>query len=259
MTELNEQPRGGSWSHRDEQIKALEQLTNIKTQNRARSNKYYMNNKLKLKERRQAKQRQKEEEKERLFNIDEYLNIIKLNYGELSKIYILVYLILNYGIYDNLYIFDENKTIDDAETEKNKDVNFLIIPENKEHNNYIMMVTDNKIKNEYGGYDIKLLNNYMSDLIQRYKEQYNIKCYQFLFTNHKHLKEHVNECNKKLNIDMTLNNLFNIYKTNKLNKQLEAIKHIKTHLPNNYNVELIKPEEDETIILRPIRQPRKYN
>ena len=59
---------------------------------------------------------------------------------------------------------------------------------------------------------------------------------------------------------MTLNNLLNIYKTNKLNKQLEAIKHIKTHLPNNYNynVELIKPEEDETIILK-VKPDIKYD
>jgi hypothetical protein len=64
----------------------------------------------------------------------EYLNVIKLNYGELSKIYILVYLILNYGIYENLYIFDENKTIDDDAHEKNKEANFLIIPENKKYN-----------------------------------------------------------------------------------------------------------------------------
>ena len=222
MTELNEH------------LKALEQLTNIKKNNRARSNKYYEKNKLKLKERRQTKQRQKEEEKEKLFNIDEYLNIIKLNYGELSKIYILVYLILNYGIYENLYIFDENKTIDDEAREKNKEANFLIIPENKNYNCYV--IYKDKLINEYGGQDIKLFNNYISDLIQRYKEQYNIKCYQFLFTNHKHLKEHVKNSNTLLNIDMTLNNLLNIYKTNKLNKQLESIKHIKTHLPNNYNV-----------------------
>jgi len=238
MEQLNEQ-----------QKKDLEQLTNIKTQNRARSNKYYQQNKFKIKQKRETKIRLENEEKEKHFNVDEYLNKIKLNYGELSKIYILVYLILNYGMYENLYILDEKAGETITETNNIKDVNYLIIPENKEHNIYILF----NIKNEYGGKDIKLLNNYLSDLIQRYKEQYNIKHHQFLFTNHNHLKEHVKRENELLNIDMTLNNLLNIYKTNKLNRQLDAIKHIKALLPDNYNynIELLKPEEDETIILKP--------
>jgi hypothetical protein len=224
-----------------------EQLTNIKAQGRARSNKYYHQNKFKIKQKRETKIRLKNEEKEKHFNVDEYLNKIKLNYGELSKIYILVYLILNYGMYENLYILDEKADETITETNNIKDVNYLIIPENKEHNIYILF----NIKNEYGGKDIKLLNNCISDIIQRYKEQYNIRHHNYLFSNHNHLKEHVKHSNELLNIDMTLNNLLNIYKTNKLNRQLDTIKHIKTLLPNNYNVELLKPEEDETIILKP--------
>ena len=224
-----------------------EQLTRIKAQGRARSNKYYQQNKFKIKQKRETKLRLENEEKEKHFNVDEYLNKIKLNYGELSKIYILVYLILNYGMYENLYILNDKTDIPITETNNIKDVNYLIIPENKEHNVYILF----NIKNEYGGKDVKLLNNYISDLIQRYKEQYNITHYQFLFINNNHLKEHVKHSNTLLNIDMTLNNLLNIYKTNKLNRQLDTIKHIKTLLPNNYNVELLKPEEDETIILKP--------
>lgn len=170
---------------------------------------------------------------EKVLTFDEYLPLIKNEFGEDSKEYLIVKLYSFYGFRDDLNLIITDKIEEDTTK------NYIIIPEEKTKD-CIIILNEYKTKKRYGQDKINLSNE-ISNLIQTYKINNNLNNNDLLFNN-KSLSGYIKKFNIKIGLDITINKLRQMKVSEKLNQpttpeeRLELSKTMK-HSPetsNNY-------------------------
>jgi hypothetical protein len=167
---------------------------------------------------------------ETVLTFDEYLPLIKNEFGEDSKEYLIVKLYSFYGFRDDLILTITDKIEEDTTK------NFIIIsPDDLE---CIIILNEYKTKKRYGQ-DVIKLSDEICHLIQTYKINNNLNNNDLLFNN-KSLSGYIKKFNNKINLNITINKLRQMKVSEKLNQsttpeeRLELSKTMK-HSPETSN------------------------
>jgi hypothetical protein len=170
---------------------------------------------------------------ETVLTFDEYLPLIKNEYGEQSKEYLISKLYSFNGFRDDLnLIIIKNR---DDETDETK--NYIVIPD--EHDNEcIIILNEYKTKKRYGK-EILTLPTDISLLIKEYKKNNNLNINDLLF-NTESLSSYIKKYNNKIGLNITINKFRQMKVSEQLNQNTSPEERIELSKSLKHSVETSK-------------------
>ena len=150
---------------------------------------------------------------ETVLTFEQYLPLIKNEYGEQSKEYLISKLYSFNGFRDDLNLI----IIKNKEDETDETKNYIIIPD--EHDSEcIIILNEYKTQKRYGK-EILTLPIEISLLIKEYKKNNNLDINELLF-NTESLSSYIKKFNNKINLNITINKLRQMKVSEKLNQSI---------------------------------------